>query len=155
MGIGPVPAIQNAINTAGMSINDVDRFEVNEAFAAQFLSVQKALELPDEKVNEHSERFYDDMQARFIPKTTPLVTFEVELTIRLISLASLAIHYSALWASRCRRTSTVEPSLLDTRLERVEAGSPRTSPTSSQETLTATLLSAVRASEEDRASLSC
>jgi len=51
MGIGPVPAITNALKAAGVNQNDVDRFEVNEAFAAQFLSVQKALELPDDKTN--------------------------------------------------------------------------------------------------------
>ena len=51
MGIGPAPAIRNALERAGLSIGDVDLFDVNEAFAPQFLAVQKELGLPDEKVN--------------------------------------------------------------------------------------------------------
>jgi len=51
MGIGPAPAIRNALDRAGMKIDDVDLFDVNEAFAPQFLAVQKELELPEEKVN--------------------------------------------------------------------------------------------------------
>ncbi len=51
MGIGPAPAIRNALDRAGVNINDVDLFDVNEAFAPQFLAVQKELELPEEKVN--------------------------------------------------------------------------------------------------------
>ena len=51
MGIGPVPAIQNALKIAGKSLQDVDRFEINEAFAAQFLACAKVLELDMEKTN--------------------------------------------------------------------------------------------------------
>ncbi|MBX3249944.1 MAG: acetyl-CoA C-acetyltransferase [Myxococcales bacterium] len=51
MGIGPAPAIRNALDRAGLKVGDVDLFDVNEAFAPQFLAVQKELELPDEKVN--------------------------------------------------------------------------------------------------------
>jgi len=51
MGIGPVPAIQNALKLAGLEVKDVDRFEINEAFAAQFLSCEKVLELDREKTN--------------------------------------------------------------------------------------------------------
>ncbi len=51
MGIGPAPAIRIALDRAGIAINDVDLFDVNEAFAPQFLAVQKELELPDDKVN--------------------------------------------------------------------------------------------------------
>jgi acetyl-CoA C-acetyltransferase/acetyl-CoA acyltransferase 2 len=51
MGIGPAPAIRSALERAGLSIGDVDLFDVNEAFAPQFLAVQKELGLPDEKVN--------------------------------------------------------------------------------------------------------
>jgi acetyl-CoA acetyltransferase family protein len=51
MGIGPVPAIKNALDRAGLSMNDIDLFDVNEAFAAQFLAVQKELGLPNEKTN--------------------------------------------------------------------------------------------------------
>ncbi|NUP05653.1 MAG: acetyl-CoA C-acetyltransferase [Polyangiaceae bacterium] len=51
MGIGPAPAIRNALDRAGIGIADVDLFDVNEAFAPQFLAVQKELELPEEKVN--------------------------------------------------------------------------------------------------------
>jgi acetyl-CoA acetyltransferase family protein len=51
MGIGPAPAIRTALERAGIAQNDVDLFDVNEAFAPQFLAVQKELGLPDEKVN--------------------------------------------------------------------------------------------------------
>lgn len=51
MGIGPAPAIRNALDRAGLSLSDVDLFDVNEAFAPQFLAVQKELELPEDKVN--------------------------------------------------------------------------------------------------------
>ena len=51
MGIGPAPAIKNALDRAGLKLDQIDLFDVNEAFAAQFLSVQKELGLPEEKVN--------------------------------------------------------------------------------------------------------
>ncbi|CAB0150832.1 3-ketoacyl-CoA thiolase [Pseudidiomarina piscicola] len=54
MGFGPVPATKKALQRAGLSINDIDLFELNEAFAAQSLPVLKGLGLldqMDEKVN--------------------------------------------------------------------------------------------------------
>jgi acetyl-CoA C-acetyltransferase len=51
MGIGPVPAVRKLLDRAGLSINDIDVFEVNEAFAAQALAVVRDLELPPEKTN--------------------------------------------------------------------------------------------------------
>ena len=51
MGIGPAPAIRIALERAGLSIGDIDLFDVNEAFAPQFLAVQKELGLPEEKTN--------------------------------------------------------------------------------------------------------
>lgn len=53
MGYGPVPATQKALKRAGLSINDIQTVELNEAFAAQGLSVLKALDLLDkqDKVN--------------------------------------------------------------------------------------------------------
>jgi len=51
MGIGPVPAIQRCLERAGMSTGDVDLFEINEAFAAQYLGCEKELELDRDKVN--------------------------------------------------------------------------------------------------------
>jgi acetyl-CoA acyltransferase 2 len=51
MGIGPAPAIRSALSRLGIGLGDVDLFDVNEAFAAQFLAVQKELELPDERTN--------------------------------------------------------------------------------------------------------
>lgn len=53
MGIGPVPAIQIALQNAGMTLADVDRVEINEAFAAQFLACAKELDLDMEKTNLH------------------------------------------------------------------------------------------------------
>ncbi|MBO1000488.1 acetyl-CoA C-acetyltransferase [Bacillus sp. SD075] len=51
MGYGPVPATRKALAKAGMTIDDIDLLEVNEAFAAQSLAVLKDLELKPEKVN--------------------------------------------------------------------------------------------------------
>ena len=51
MGIGPVPATQKALERAGLKIDDIDIAELNEAFAAQSLSVLHDLNLPVEKVN--------------------------------------------------------------------------------------------------------
>jgi acetyl-CoA C-acetyltransferase len=51
MGIGPAPAITKALERAGLSLQDIDLFEVNEAFAAQYLAVEKELGLDREKTN--------------------------------------------------------------------------------------------------------
>jgi acetyl-CoA acyltransferase 2 len=51
MGIGPVPAIQKALSLAGLKLDQMDLIEVNEAFAAQYLAVEKVLGLNREKTN--------------------------------------------------------------------------------------------------------
>ena len=51
MGIGPVPASRAALQKAGLSINDMDLVEVNEAFAAQYLAVEKELGLDRNRTN--------------------------------------------------------------------------------------------------------
>ncbi|MCZ0874190.1 acetyl-CoA C-acetyltransferase [Peribacillus sp. AS_2] len=51
MGYGPVPATRKALEKAGLTIDDIELMEVNEAFAAQSLAVLKDLELKPEKVN--------------------------------------------------------------------------------------------------------
>jgi len=51
MGIGPVPAIQKVLSKANLSIQDIDLFELNEAFAAQSLACMKELHLDQSKVN--------------------------------------------------------------------------------------------------------
>jgi acetyl-CoA C-acetyltransferase len=51
MGIGPVPAVRKALDRAGLTVDDLDVIEVNEAFAAQALAVIRDLELPPEKTN--------------------------------------------------------------------------------------------------------
>jgi acetyl-CoA C-acetyltransferase len=51
MGIGPVPATKTALDRAGLKLADLDLIEINEAFAAQYLAVEKALELDRTKVN--------------------------------------------------------------------------------------------------------
>ena len=53
MGIGPVPAIQQALARANLTLNDVDRVEINEAFASQFLACAKELDLDLDKTNTH------------------------------------------------------------------------------------------------------
>ncbi|WP_028294815.1 beta-ketothiolase BktB [Oceanobacter kriegii] len=51
MGIGPVPVIQQILDRQGLSANDIDVYEVNEAFAAQALAVARELKLPEERLN--------------------------------------------------------------------------------------------------------
>jgi acetyl-CoA acetyltransferase len=49
--MGPVPATERVLAKAGLTLRDLDLIEVNEAFAAQYLSVESALGLDREKVN--------------------------------------------------------------------------------------------------------
>jgi acetyl-CoA C-acetyltransferase len=51
MGLGPIPAIKKALNKAIWSIEDVDLFEINEAFAAQSIAVIRELKIDKSKVN--------------------------------------------------------------------------------------------------------
>jgi len=51
MGIGPVPAVRQLLERTGLSIDQMDVIEANEAFAAQFLAVRQELGLPPEKTN--------------------------------------------------------------------------------------------------------
>jgi acetyl-CoA C-acetyltransferase len=51
MGMGPVPAIERALEKAGLSLKEIDLFELNEAFAAQSLAVLGKLGLDDSRVN--------------------------------------------------------------------------------------------------------
>jgi acetyl-CoA acyltransferase 2 len=51
MGIGPVPATRKALEQAGLKLSDMDLIEVNEAFAAQYLAVEKELDLDRSKTN--------------------------------------------------------------------------------------------------------
>ncbi|MFP4312831.1 MAG: acetyl-CoA C-acyltransferase, partial [Alphaproteobacteria bacterium] len=53
MGIGPVPASQKALDRAGLKVDDIDIWELNEAFAAQALSVLNELGVDQSKVNLH------------------------------------------------------------------------------------------------------
>lgn len=55
MGIGPVPAITGALKKAGLSLKDMDLVEVNEAFAPQYLAVEKSLDLDPSKTNVNGE----------------------------------------------------------------------------------------------------
>jgi acetyl-CoA C-acetyltransferase len=51
MGIGPVPAVHNLLDGTDLGVNDIDVWEVNEAFAAQAIAVGRDLDLPAEKLN--------------------------------------------------------------------------------------------------------
>jgi acetyl-CoA acyltransferase 2 len=51
MGIGPVPATRQALDKAGLKLSDIDLVEVNEAFAAQYLAVEKELGLDRSRTN--------------------------------------------------------------------------------------------------------
>jgi acetyl-CoA C-acetyltransferase len=51
MGIGPAPAIRNVLDRAGLSLDDIDLFEINEAFGAQIVAVERELKLDRKKLN--------------------------------------------------------------------------------------------------------
>jgi acetyl-CoA C-acetyltransferase len=51
MGMGPVPAVRKVLDRAGLKLDEIDIFEVNEAFAAQALAVIRELGLPPERTN--------------------------------------------------------------------------------------------------------
>lgn len=51
MGLGPIPATQALLKKTGLTVQDIDIFELNEAFAAQALACQNELKIPDAKLN--------------------------------------------------------------------------------------------------------
>ena len=51
MGFGPVPAIENLLKKTNKQVCDIDLFDINEAFAPQYLACQRTLKLPNEKSN--------------------------------------------------------------------------------------------------------
>ena len=51
MGIGPIPAVRKLLAKTGLSVRDIDVFEVNEAFASQAVYVQRTLEIPEDRLN--------------------------------------------------------------------------------------------------------
>lgn len=51
MGMGPVPAMEKALGRAGLAMRDMELVEVNEAFAPQYLGVEKVAELPRDRTN--------------------------------------------------------------------------------------------------------
>jgi acetyl-CoA C-acetyltransferase len=53
MGIGPVPAVRKALAKAGLELEDIDLFELNEAFAAQSLAVVRELGLEGKRINPY------------------------------------------------------------------------------------------------------
>ena len=52
MGLGPVPAIRKVLSTTGMSLDDIDTIELNEAFAAQAIGCLRELGIPNDRPNE-------------------------------------------------------------------------------------------------------
>lgn len=51
MGLGPIPAVRKALERAGLSLDDIGRFEINEAFAAQAVACQRDLGIDDDRLN--------------------------------------------------------------------------------------------------------
>ena len=75
MGIGPAPASRNALDAAGMSLDQMDLVEVNEAFAPQVASVVRELDLDMEKTN---------VNGGAIALTHPLAASGARITVHLI-----------------------------------------------------------------------
>ena len=51
MGLGPIDAIRSALDRANLTVDDIDLFEINEAFAVQVLGSADELGIPEEKLN--------------------------------------------------------------------------------------------------------
>ncbi len=75
MGIGPAPAARKALERAGLPLDDMDLVEVNEAFAPQYLAVEKELGLDPEKTN---------VDGGAIAITHPLAASGARITIHLL-----------------------------------------------------------------------
>ncbi|RMH12725.1 MAG: acetyl-CoA C-acetyltransferase [Gemmatimonadetes bacterium] len=75
MGIGPAPAIRKALERAGLTLDDMDLVEVNEAFAPQYKAVEKDLGLDPEKTN---------VNGGAIALTHPLAASGARITIHLL-----------------------------------------------------------------------
>ena len=75
MGIGPAPAARQALARAGMTLDQMDLVEVNEAFAAQYLAVERELGLDREKTN---------MEGGAIAIGHPLAASGTRLTLHLL-----------------------------------------------------------------------
>lgn len=75
MGIGPAPAARKALERAGLTLDDMDLVEVNEAFAPQYLAVEKDLGLDREKTN---------VNGGAIALTHPLAASGARITIHLL-----------------------------------------------------------------------
>lgn len=91
MGIGPAPAIRQALKRADLTLADLDRIEVNEAFSSQYLAVEKELGLDRDKTN---------VNGGAISIGHPLAASGARLTITLMhELQRHHLHYGA--ASLC------------------------------------------------------
>jgi len=75
MGFGPVPSSRRALEAAGLSLDDMDLVEVNEAFAPQYAAVEKELGLDPEKTN---------VNGGAIALTHPLAASGARITIHLL-----------------------------------------------------------------------
>jgi acetyl-CoA acyltransferase 2 len=75
MGIGPVPAARLALKRAGRSLGDMDLIEINEAFAAQTVAVEKELGIPRDKLN---------LDGGAIALSHPLAASGARITVHLI-----------------------------------------------------------------------
>ena len=53
MGVGPIDAVRKVLAATGMTVNDIDVFELNEAFASQVLAVSRELEWDMDRLNPH------------------------------------------------------------------------------------------------------
>lgn len=75
MGFGPVPAARIALQKAGMSLDDMDLVEVNEAFATQTCAVERELRIPRDKLN---------LQGGAIALSHPLAASGARITVHLL-----------------------------------------------------------------------
>jgi acetyl-CoA acetyltransferase family protein len=82
MGIGPVPAMKMALDRVGLTLDDMDNIEINEAFGSQYLAVERELGLDRKKVNKWGGA---------IALGHPLGATAVRLTMALIYMGGMGI----------------------------------------------------------------
>nr|NQU90398.1 thiolase family protein [Bacteroidota bacterium] len=92
MGQGPVPAVKQLLKNLNLKLSDIDLFEINEAFAAQYLAVEKELKLPRDKtnVNGGAVAIGHNIAATGLRITTDLI-YELKRQNKKLGIASACI----------------------------------------------------------------
>lgn len=117
---GPTPASKKVLAAAGLTVDDIDLFEINEAFASVVLKFQKDLNIPDEKLNVNGGAI---AMGHPLGATGAMITGTMvdELERRGGKRASSPCASAAVWALPPSSSASDAASVLPTRLTRSQA----------------------------------